>query len=525
MAHLVVTLGIDVAGVAVRWRLEGQRFDDGETIGSLPVLIAGAPTSPVEALVVTDDQGRLPVHNGVVEEAERGVVRVWRTSRPSAGPVEVSYLAPPVDEEPAGAVPPLELRREGAGLSGVAKCFLVLPPEHVDPTFELHCVRPPDAAGWSWVTSLGEAVDEDGVFEGAGLEQLGDTYVMSGQLTDSHVRDGAFSTWWLTSPPFDAADFTARLATTYHVMSDAFDAPAHPYRVFLRASPYHGHVGSAHPASFVITVKPDDPVDDGMLYGTLAHELVHEWVLLDGPPEQVTWFVEGVADYYSLVLPLRAGQLDPDDFLREVNLASRQGYANPLRHLHLDEASGRYWSDFRAHRLPYVRGMFYLADLEARLRQSTDATHSLDDLVREVVRRRRGGERVTVGDWCARITDLLGSDETVVLDGLVHTGVGRPGRGSFGPDFQITPTRVPVLDLGMDASTFLNRRVTGIVPGGPAALAGLEDGDEVELPRYSRALALNVDDVLTVRVHRGDDTWQVSIPLDSPTAEVPQWHR
>lgn len=53
----------------------------------------------------------------------------------------------------------------------------------------------------------------------------------------------------------------------------------------------------------------------------------------------MTWFVEGAVDYYSLLLPFRAGRIDQDTFLGEVNIAARMADASPLHRLSLDQAS------------------------------------------------------------------------------------------------------------------------------------------------------------------------------------------
>ena len=221
------------------------------------------------------------------------------------------------------------------------------------------------------MSSLGEGPGIDGEVEGIGLELLGDTYVMVGDLADRHLRDGQMSTWWLTTPGIDVEAFGARLGATYTLLAEAFAAPAHPYRVFLRTHPNRGANASAHPASFVMALNPTDPLDETALYETLAHELVHEWLRLDGPVEDVTWFVEGSADYYSLVLPLRAGLVGEDAFLEAVNFEARECYANVRRDLGIREAQQVFFTDFMAHRLPYARGLFYLADLDARLSAAT----------------------------------------------------------------------------------------------------------------------------------------------------------
>jgi predicted metalloprotease with PDZ domain len=348
---------------------------------------------------------------------------------------------------------------------------------------------------------------------------------MCGDLADHHHRDGQLSTWWLTPPGIDVDAFSARLGTTYQVMSEAFDAPAHPFRVFLRTHPHRGATASAHPASFVMAVNPANPLDEASLYETIAHELVHEWLRLDGPAEEVTWFVEGAADYYSLVLPFREGLLDEDAFLSAVNLEARECYANPRRHLTIREAQQTFFSDFLAHRLPYARGMFYLTDLDERVRRATSGHKSVDDVVRDVLRRRRDGERVGIEEWCARVREVLPDAEQPYLDALVFTGTGVPAKDCLGSRFGSETVQVPVLDLGFEPSTFVNRRMRGLVAGGAADRAGLREGDSIDLPRYPEIVRLNAGDVLNIDVTRDGETIRTAIPLTGETAPVPQWFK
>jgi predicted metalloprotease with PDZ domain len=530
MTHLDLRLRVEPDGVRMVWRLEGAAFDTGGAVAELPLSIAGAPTIELadDELSAADDAGPLRLVRSVEDDAEGEPAHRWRAERAGVGDVEVSYLARPDTAEPRPATPPLELRREGTGLSGALKCFLLLPVGHPDATFELRWepplgVRP--AEGWLAVTSLGEGDGADGELAGRGLERLGDTYVMCGQLAAGHHRDGQMSTWWLTPPGLDVEAFGRRLGTTYDVMTRAFDAPAHPYRVFLRSHPHQGANGSAHPASFVMATNPDQPLEEAKIFELVAHELVHEWLHLDGPRDEITWFVEGAADYYSLVLPLRAGLIEDDAFLRAVNQEARTCYANPRRGLTLHEAEHVFFTDFMAHWLPYGRGMFYLADLDARLRAATSERHSVDDIVRDVVRRRRDGERVGVGGWCDLVDEIVPGVERQALEELAFTGVRRPGPGTFGPRFELTEVLAPVLELGFDPSTFVSRRVRDLVPDGPADRAGLREGDVVELPGFFDALALRPGDVLDVRVTREGRTTRHPIPLgELPTAAVPQWH-
>lgn len=528
MAHLLVTLATAPSGVMVTWQLDGVALDVGEWLGQLPLSIAGAPTLQLEGgLTATDERGPVPLVTSLTETDEGEELRCWSVGRSTSGPIEVSYLAEPVAEEPRPATPPLELRKEGAGLSGALKCFLVLPPGPEDVTFELRWEGPTGSEGssdgWMSVSSLGEGDGRDGGLAGTGLEFLGDTYVICGDLAKRHHRDGQLSIWWLTPPGIDVQAFTARLGMTYRVMSEAFDAPAHSYRVFLRAHPHRGANASAHPASLVMAMNPANQLDEASVYETIAHELVHEWLHLDGPVEEVTWFNEGAADYYSLVLPFRAGLIEEEAFLSAINFEARECFANPRRNLGVREAQQLFFSDLFAHRLPYARGMFYLADLDARLRAASSGRQCVDDVVREVLRRRRAGERVGIEQWCVLVQKILPDAEMPILDDLVFTGQGRPGKDCFGPQFEVETVRVPVLDAGFDPSTFMTRRVRGLAPGGAADRAGLCEGEVLDLPRYSDIVRLNVGENLDFGVTRDGETARVTIPLTGKTASLPHW--
>ena len=406
MPHLSVTLAIRAGGlIDVTCRWGGVALGPHETLAQIPDRIAGAPTIEVGRDEVTafDDRGPLSLLVGASEDADGEPTRRWKVQRETSGTVEYSYVARPVAEEPRAAAPPLELRAEGSGLSGALKCFVLLPPGPESLTFDLRWVPPSElnssTGRWVGVSSLGDGALAKPALRGEGLEHLGDAYFIGGDLRDRHLTSGELSTWWLTSPGIDVDAFSARLGATYDLMSQTFGAPARPYRVFLRAHPHRGTNASAHPASFVLAMNPLSPPDAGSLYETIAHELVHEWLHLDGPDEDKTWFVEGSADYYSLVLPLRAGMLDDEAFLASVNFEARECYANPQRGLSIQQAQQLFFSDFMAHRLPYARGMFYLADLDGRLRRETTQQVGVDDLVREVVRDRSAGERIGIEGW------------------------------------------------------------------------------------------------------------------------------
>jgi hypothetical protein len=526
VTHLSLSLSIDSDGLQVVGRWDGLVLARGEVLGEIRMFIAGAPCVALEAdeFAARDERGPLPLREATTE-GEGEPVRRWTVERATKGRIVVSYLATAVTEWLPSPHPPLELRREADGFSGAFKCFLVLPPGVEEASFELTWESASDAAdtaGPVAVCSLGQAGGSQSAVSGVGLDVLTHTYVMCSTDPVAHHAVGDISTWWLTAPPFDVKPFTQQLSDTYREMAATFDAAPHPFRVFLRASPHRGMSASAHPASFVVAMDPTTPADERVLQRTVAHELVHEWLHLDGPTDSVTWFNEGAADYYALVVSLRRGVIDDQTFLSEVNTAARLGYASPFHGLTLVEAERLYWSDFRAHRLPYVRGMFYLADLDARLRQHKEQ-HTLDQGVRQVLSKQRAGMHVGLAEWCAIIDDLLGEDERAKIGRFVFNPGGRPRQGTFGSRFIIHDTEVPIVDPGFAADTFPARQVHGLVPGGPADRAGLTQGETVQLPTYEEAANLNVGDELIAEVWRDGRLVPLAIPLGGRSIVVPQW--
>jgi hypothetical protein len=486
------------------------------------VTVAGVPASVVTQrhLTASDDLGPMPLActttgSGVVT---RPLWRRWTVGRPSVGQVEVRYLAPyrTVDTHTAAGHPPLDLRREGGGVTGTGVSFLALPPPsgrwQIGLRWQASGGSPLDGA-----CSLGVGdVTADGT-----TEVLRDSHYMAGDLNSA--RTAGVTVWWLTPPSFDIRAFTARIAKHHEIIAGAFGGSAGELQVFLRSNPYPGLSASAFPSSFVVGWDHGSPDAATRLDHTLAHELVHGWVHLDGEPDETVWFNEGAADYFATVLPLRHGLLSRSAFLDRVNLAARLCYANPYRDLPLTATIPLAWTDFRAQQLPYGRGMFYLADLDARLAERAPAG-SVQELVTRVISRQRSGQHVGLPEWADMVSATTGVDETPRIDAMVFQADGRPRADTWGPQFEYFVDDAPVIDPGFDPSTFTTRRITGLAPHGPAATAGLADGDLVlNLPSYEQLARRQPAQPFSITVQRDGQPLVVTVAAAPQRAKVPAW--
>lgn len=470
---LILTPGED--RLDVRYRLDPAALDAGDVLAQLRLTVAGITTVAVadDELAASDQLGDLPLSCVTDDEARR-----WVVDRATVGAVEVRYPAP--YRQTTSGHPPNDLRREAGGVTGTGNIFLALPPA---------------TRRWRMTLEWPGASSIDTPVEGT-TDVLADCHYLAGGTSESC---GPVTTWWLTPPPFDVRVFTEQIAGLHQVYAETFaHGKAGRLRVFLRSNTSPGLSGAGFPMSFVVGFDATHPDTGPRMYHHLAHELVHSWVTLDGEHDFYSWYVEGLADYFSSVLPYRHGLIDRATFLAEINDAARNLCANPHRDLKLRDAEALRWTDLRADRIAYTRGMFYFADLAWRL------DGDLADLVMTT----------PFADWVDAVSQVTGADESRRFAALVLEPGGWPRADLWGPDFEYFEDEAPVLEFGFDPVTFMTRRVVGLVPGGPADRAGLREGDPITgLPGY--------DDLL--RTRRGQPILLNGVAIELDWQTVPAW--
>ena len=116
------------------------------------------------------------------------------------------------------------------------------------------------------------------------------------------------------------------------------------------------------------------PLVSGNGSSTPAHELVHVVTRLRGADKD-DWIAEGLAEYYSIELPRRAGLLSASRAKKA--LAWMQAHGDGVARLHTDRSDERVTA----------RAVTLFAALDAELRAG-DARHGLDDVVRRLIPQR-----------------------------------------------------------------------------------------------------------------------------------------
>ena len=304
-------------------------------------------------------------------------------------------------------------------------------------------------AGSQGVCTWGEG---DCALEGT-LEKLRQCYFAFGDV--KKITEGDFGYYWLSEPTFDVqelADYTKKL---FGKMQVFFHDDQHAYRIFMRKDPFHHSGGTALMRSYMFGWNDTEPVSVREKQNILAHEMVHNWPQLnDNPYGTSSWYSEGTAEYYSCMLPFRAGLIDREALLKEIQKRTTAYYTNPTRHLENLAAAKICWQDRRAQRLPYGRGIFFLANTDVKLRQATDNRVCIDDVVLAIQEKDRAG--VTLGNevFLETVQELGGIDVRDDWETMRTGGHIVPLEDAFDKQFRLKEVTVPEADTGTPVTSY-----------------------------------------------------------------------
>ena len=493
----------------------------------------------LQRLRVDDSRGALALTTRDDPPSAQMPFRHWYAGREVTGTVTIRYRAPITNAlNPRGAAPPLELRTEDGAFSGDASTFLVLPDSDRAYRIALRwsfAALGPTAVGLSTLgvgnvgiagrTAQAAATELrlDAVY-GSGL------YFMGG-LVDTYpapLAGSGFMSAWQGTPPFDAPAMMHWTQSLYVSYLRFFHAPpGQPYEVFLRRNPVNAGGGVEVGRSFVGTFDRQTKVEDLEL--TLAHEMVHTFVGgLDAPQGLASsWYAEGLAVYYERALPWRAGRISTADFLADLDRTAGRYYTDLLSNTPNSRIPARFWADTRIRVLPYDRGSLYFAQLNAELREASHGKRSVDDLVLQMIGRRRRGLRVDEQAWIGLVQKALGARGVAQFHAMMDGRLVVPGSDAFGRCFERTMAPLRRYELGFDSEVLMepSRIVRGLIRGSQAARAGLRNGDRIVRPVPQDAIQADQGAKLTLLIERNGRTFPLTYLPRGAVVQAYQWQR
>jgi predicted metalloprotease with PDZ domain len=478
---------------------------------------AGEPLFEVQGddLEVSDERG--PVRR-------EGEGENYTPARELQGDLTVRYRVKVETTPDNGGTTPIRPRLDGHGFSALGMTMLAVPdikrPYRVRLVWDLSGMGP----GATAVSSFGDGSVDVAAMP---LSRLGRSIFMAGELhrEPQPPAKGRFSAVWSGDPGFDlrpAMQWTEKL---HAWMVDFFRTPNDPaYRVFLRLNGARNPGGGvAFPNSFFATYGPG--VTGESLKNILGHEMVHTFTAHD----LGKWYDEGNAVYYQVQLPWRAGMVTTETYLRDINLTAARYYTNAEIDSPEEKIIPNFFKDTWLNTLGYDRGALYFAILNGKIRRASHGQRSVDDLLREMVRRDRGGETLTEAAWLDLVRKEIGEEGVALHRKMIAGGVILPESDDYGPCFRRVPAKIRRYELGFTPKTLPDRRaeVTALVAGSEAAKAGLKNGDVMTMPVITTEGAKrDPQRTLTAPVTRDGRTFEVTwLPRTAATIDAWQWER
>lgn len=525
----------EMVGLDVVERIAGVAASPSTPLLELALVVYNVSTvaNALEVLDARDEQGALKL---VPRDAGDGPAtrRQWFPDRATRGAVTVSYRAGGASAGARGAAPPIELRVEAGALSGGAAALLLRP---AVPRLRMSIAWDGDARAGA---AAGAAASPAGVdsFAAATIvdetQRLDRVFLMAGAMhryPDARNARG-FQAVWQGEPAFDAPALMRWTEQLHAHMVGFFRAPDAPYTVFLRSNPVNAGGGIGMDRSFVVTFGAGSGSDPAKLRLTLSHEMFHTYQPHLSSPDgheslASSWFNEGSAVFYQRVLPLRAGLLDADAFLADLNYHAARYYTSALGNAPNDEIAKRFWEDTRIRTLPYDRGFLYFATVDGAVRRASKGRRSLDDLILALKARENAGHAVTARDWEDAVRADLGEGGVADFRRVLAGGTPLPGSGAFGPCFRRVRKPLRRFELGFAPKVLTEspRIVRDLVPGSAAERAGLRNGDEILKPVPQDDLQGRQDGVLTLAIRRGGVDSEIAYRPRGETVSAWQWDR
>ncbi|MBP2329233.1 hypothetical protein JOF56_009618 [Kibdelosporangium banguiense] len=461
-------------------------------------------------VVASDAAGPLPltITEDLSDTSGFGQFRLFTAGRTSEGDITLQYSAPITPAlSPRRPGPSYDLRGHDGGFAGAGFGFLILPKDdervyQIALNWDLREL----AEGARGVSTLG-----DGNVITTGLvERLYSTFLVAGALHCAPENAGslAFNAFWLGTPNFDAPATMAWTVRSFDVLREFFDErDLPPYYLIGRAHPNPRDGGAATVNGFMIEYGPVERPDAALRF-MFTHEMFHHFVgVLDGPYGTSSWFGEGLAEFYKVRLPLRAGLLNAAEAEAEIRSMTDSYYENPRNRLPNDAIAAEYWKDSLVQNLAYHRGMIYFADVDAKVRAASGQQRSLDDLLLAMLDSRRNGTGYDEAAWRRVLRAELGDSGIQDFEAMLAGELIAPPSDAFGADFERTTVDVVQFQLGFSDRCLLDtpRVIKGLIPASAAAKAGLREGDVVVRNDDAEQARKNMAPVFHLDVRRGDE--------------------
>lgn len=334
------------------------------------------PFPEYDHFILADDQGHLPYT--LTKESEIfGPLFMQRIcySRAVQGTLRYSYtIYPRILPADYRSCPYFDFRNEEYGATGSGLFSLILPNDD-DTEYQLHT---------SWdLSDLPQdcsALFNIENYEHTKLQHIRFSFFMVGKM--QMIASDSAKMFWLKEPDFDIRSLGKRVTAIFDAMKKHFMDETSNFTIFIRRDPFaKSGGGTACPYAFLSGYSTLGTTELPAWENVLVHEMTHTWPSMEKPVSDhpLTWFNEGMVEYYCAILPYRYGFYTKEYLLQLLNnKATERYYGSKYRTWSEKAIEQVQWTDMSAQATPYGKGFMYLAMVAYQLRRKGK---SLDDIV------------------------------------------------------------------------------------------------------------------------------------------------
>ncbi len=284
--------------------------------------------------------------------------------------------------------------------------------------------------------------------------------------------------------PFTSEQLANLAEKTLLAERDYFNDHSDPFfLITLHASPYEGSTtGTAFGPSFSMFVSTATPL--GKKYEhLLAHELMHRWIsgsqlnAMD-PEPSVYWFTEGFTEHLTRRVLLDTGSFTEAEALADLNETIQAYWLSPVREAPNQKIVESFFAEPPVRNLAYQRGDFLAYVLEHRL----GGRSAFDRWLRDYMGTRSKDALLSPETFVAAVARATSPEfaeevRAIIVDGRQVL----PSTDALGPCFERAMRGAAKVSFGFDVErSFGKKKFVAVVPGGPAAAAGIEEGQRFE---------------------------------------------
>ncbi|MEW6055054.1 MAG: hypothetical protein AB1540_00440 [Bdellovibrionota bacterium] len=210
---------------------------------------------------------------------------------------------------------------------------------------------------------------------------------------------------------FEDQEFVELNRRIFAAQRDFFQDHDYPFYLLTLLptwGPCCGKGGTGLTNSFAVNATSPDLAKLDQFKHLLSHELFHNWngrkIKRLQPERLVYWFSEGFTDYYAAILNLRAGIITLPELVTMVNHNYGVYKKLSVRNAPNEKILKDFWNNPEIQKLPYYRGALIAFRWNQEIKKQSRGRHSLDDLMRDLLRASQKENAVVSADTLDRLS-------------------------------------------------------------------------------------------------------------------------